>query len=532
MSPIQTVRSTGFHPRSLIHFCFALLSCALSAQAQPPIPPAFGPHVKLSEKDFAGTRSFSDKDRIVGTYYFYWYCSRTGEHLRDGDGTDALTDHPTNMEDFSYRSVRWHKQELQDMIAAGIDVVLPVFWGAPSEQGTKTDLHWSYVGMQKLVEAREELLREGQAPPRIGMFYDTSTLQYNHWHQHVDLTTDYGRQWFYATVRDFFSLVPPKHWAMIEGKPIVLLYAAAFAKKHDQSCIDHTKAEFARDFGGRVPWIASEVSWQVRADSKVAWGGALGLRNPGVAALGPGYDHSAVPGREPLIVNREGGKFYEENWLKFLRRPSHFVMVETWNEFHEGTDVAASKEFGRQYIELTRKYADLFKQGWKPSWPKGRYTDAKAVSIVLGVPNRENGLRWIDNEDGRTAPTNLGGSDARAIKVVPNLGRYVYFAVDDSFKSDEPMGLALTVDYFDAAPGVLGVEFDGSDPRAAFGGAYSAARESVKLTGDKTWKTSRFTLRDARLVNSQNGGADFRLNTTASDFGVRKVTLSRLDPGL
>jgi hypothetical protein len=97
------------------------------------------------------------------------------------------------------------------------------------------------------------------------------------------------------------------------------------------------------------------VSWHVKADSVVAWGGALGLKNPGgVASLGPGYDHSAVPGRTPLVVDRRGGAFYEEQWLKFLRRSAHFVMVETWNEWHEGTDVAESKEFGRRYLELTR----------------------------------------------------------------------------------------------------------------------------------------------------------------------------------
>ena len=45
-------------------------------------------------------------------------------------------------------------------------------------------------------------------------------------------------------------------------------------------------------------------------------------------------------------------------------------MIETWDEFHEGTDIAESKEYGRQYIELTRKYSDLFKSGRKPSWPR------------------------------------------------------------------------------------------------------------------------------------------------------------------
>lgn len=505
------------------------LATNFPALAQPAIPPAFGPHVNPAEKDFAEARSFTAQDRIVGTYYFYWYAAETKEHLLNGNGSDALTDHPATLDDFSYRSVRWHKKELGDMMAAGIDVVLPVFWGAPSEHEAKAHLHWSYAGLQKLVQAREELLREGVNPPRIGLFYDTSTLQHNRWNQHIDLTTDYGHQWFYAAVRDFFSLVPPKHWAMIDGKPIILLYGAGFAKNHDQTFLDHTRAAFARDFAGRVPWIAAEVSWRVKADSKVAWGGALGLRNPGVAALGPGYDHSAVPGRAPLIVKRDGGRFYEENWLKFLRRPSNFVMVETWNEYHEGTDVAESKEYGRQYIELTRKYADLFKQGWKPVWPKGTYSDAKSVSIVLGTQNQERGLRWIDNEDGHTAPATMAGSEGRAIQPGSSPGRFVYFAVDDSFKSVEPLALTLDVEYFDAAPGTLAVEFDGSDPKAPFSGAYSRSLETTTLTGSKTWKNARFTLPGAQLLNSQNRGADLRLALTAPEFLARKLTLRPVD---
>ena len=347
----------------------ALLLAGGATAAPPPreIPPAFGPHVGLKPSDFAGAVSFRSSDRIVGTYYFYWYDAPSNGHILNGDGSDALTTHPPTLEGLSYKSVAWHRRQLEDMIAAGIDVVLPVFWGAPSDHGTTELLHWSFAGLPPLVRARQELLDAGRTPPRIGLFYDTSTLQHNAWGEHVDLTTDRGRQWFHATVRDFFSLIPPRHWAMIDDRPIVLLYAAAFAKAHDQTVVEHLRAEFPKQFGGRVPWLAREASWQVKADSVFAWGGALGLTNPGgVAALGPGYDHSAVPGRTPLVVDRRGGAFYQEQWLRLLRHPVNFVMVETWNEWHEGTDVAESREYGRQYIELTRKYADLFKQGWSP----------------------------------------------------------------------------------------------------------------------------------------------------------------------
>jgi len=331
------------------------------------LPEAFGPHVNPPRSAFQESRTFTSADRIVGTYYFYWYDDASKRHIVYDDGGDMLTTHPPSIDGFSYKSKAWHKQQLQDMTAAGIDVVLPVFWGAPSEHPAQTELHWSYEGIPPLVEARDELVREGLDAPRIGLFYDTSTLQHNAWRYHADLTTDYGRRWFYATVRDFFSMVPPKHWAMIDGGPIVLLYAAAFAKNHDQSVIDFTKDQFAREFAGRIPYMAAEVSWKVNADSKVAWGGALGLKQPGIASLGPGYNHTAVRGRSPLIVDRRGGEFYESQWRAFLKHPSNFVVIETWNEFHEGTDIAESREHGRQYIELTRKYVDRFKQETTPA---------------------------------------------------------------------------------------------------------------------------------------------------------------------
>ena len=109
----------------------------------------------------------------------------------------------------------------------------------------------------------------------------------------------------------------------------------------------------------------------LKAENVYAWGGAVKPNFLGVAEIGPGYDHSAVPGREPLVTDRRGGKFYEEAWLKAIRRQPRIVIIETWNEHHEGTDIAESREYGRQYIELTRKYVDLFKAGWMPPRREG-----------------------------------------------------------------------------------------------------------------------------------------------------------------
>jgi hypothetical protein len=86
--------------------------------------------------------------------------------------------------------------------------------------------------------------------------------------------------------------------------------------------------------------------------------------------VGPGYDHRAVPGRTPLVRAREGGDFYRRSWEWGLRqdpaaRPS-IAIVETWNEFHEGTEIAPTKEHGRAYLELTRQFSDRWRAASPP----------------------------------------------------------------------------------------------------------------------------------------------------------------------
>lgn len=202
-------------------------------------------------------------------------------------------------------------------------------------------------------------------------------------------------------------------------------------------------------------------------------------------------------------------------------------MLETWNEGHEGTDIAESKEYGRRYLELTRKYAALFKPGWRPPWPEGPFSDATSVSITFGATNREAGLRQVENEDGVAPPATFSNRAARAIRPAPGKGRYVYFAVDESFKSTGTTAFTLEAEYFDAAAGNLSVEFGGSDQAAPFGGAYTRASETARLDGSKAWRTARFTLKGARFTNGQNRGADFRLVVEAPQFAVGRVTLSR-----
>ncbi len=489
-----------------------------------------GPHVGL-KPDQVKVPGFSSKDRLVGTYYFYWYDDASRAHFVDGDGSDALTDHPAEPKGYSYKSPDWHRREMLDLIDAGIDVVLPVYWASPATHLAGC-CKWSFEGLPPLVAAQEKLLAEGRTPPRIGLFYDTSTLQYNAAGRHVDLTTADGRAWFYVTIRDFFSLIPPARWATIDGRPIIFLYAAAFAAKggDDPALVAYVREHFARDFGGAVPYLVAERSWRLPADSTYAWGAAFGLQVLGVASLGPGYDDSAVPGRTTPRQDREGGAFYRRLWERLLaidpaRRP-HLVTIETWNELHEGTDIAASREYGRQYIDLTRTYAAAWKAGERRK-PTGSYAAVAEVALTFGPEGKSAGITLKTGADGEASPAEAAGS--ACIQVLPNRfnkDQYLYFEVDDSFYFDSGEPVEVALEYLDEGTEPVRLDYDSADPAATLDGAYKVGG-SVSRADSATWKRAAFALKDARFMNRENLGSDLRLYTPGSPLKVRRIEVRK-----
>ncbi len=507
--------------------------CAVFARADelPEKPP--GESFPLQAQAHAGAASFHAGEPVVGTTYFYWYDIETRSHIVDHDGTDALTTHPADMNGISFKRAAWHEKQLRDMIAAGIDFLLPVFWGVPGKYDG-----WSFVGLPPLVEAHSRLQKEGLKPPAIGMFYDTSILRHNGFMRdgveyHVDLTTDFGKRWFYTPIRDFFSLIPPATWARVDGAPIVFLYSAAFAKAQDDEQLDYVKRRFKGDFGVE-PFIVKSSGWKGRADATYSWGGAVSgpLIYRQVAALGPGYDHSAVPGRTPLIVDRRDGQTYIDRWLKILAlRPQTrpwMVHVETWNEWHEGTDIADSREYGRSYIVLMRLFADMWRSRTVlrigPS-----YLDAEAVTWE---PNAAKGLNLRPSSgDGVWESVELTGDKAIVSSENPHSAsnRYLYFDVDGTFAYDVfDQTVIVSVSYRDTGCASFCLEYDNADSKQGlFEGAFRRVGEAP-VQGTKEWKTAAFTLPNCQFLDRCNS-ADFRIVVQGGELklAVRKVIVAR-----
>jgi len=500
-----------------------LLLVAVATAADVPrdfqLPPPPGEYIAAAPSD---ANSFRAKSPIVATTYFYWYDAATSLHILDGDGTDALTDHPPTLEDFSYKSVDWHAQQLTDMIAAGIDVAMPVYWSTPLSRG-----HWSDEGLPTLVAARERLIAEGKTPPAIGMFFDTSTLQHNEGGYHVDLTTDAGRLWFYGTIRNFFSRIPPRHRATIDGRPLVFLYSVAFARRADERLFFAVRKMFQRDFGTDI-FLVKQHGWPGRADSEYEWGGALSPQFLDTAAIGPGYDHSAVPGRTPLVRKRDDGNFYRRAWQRLLTKDvaarPWLVHVETWNEFHEGTEICETREYGRQYIDLTREFADQFHAG-KQLDPAILRSARKSGSASPGKPEGLS-IFPLPDGDGPVVETMIADRPAWTTQQNRFSGdlRYIYFDVDDAFLLDVDETVELIVEYFDAGPAHFLVEYDSADPQLEGLSQQFRPGTPQRINGTGQWKTARFKLPHARFAGRSNN-ADFRLTATGKDLAIASIEL-------
>lgn len=79
------------------------------------------------------------------------------------------------------------------------------------------------------------------------------------------------------------------------------------------------------------------------------------------ATVQPGYDDRLIPGREGLVRDRNDGAFYRSTFDAALQSDPDWIFITSWNEWWEHTHIEPSEQFGDQYLQITRVYADRWK---------------------------------------------------------------------------------------------------------------------------------------------------------------------------
>ncbi|MFO1053818.1 MAG: DUF5010 domain-containing protein [Planctomycetota bacterium] len=458
----------------------------------------------------------SERTPTVAAHYFYWY--RAPDQHMGGEGREGQLHHFVDPAAVSYESASWHRAQFADMATAGIDVALPVYWGFPGCE-THADLRFSVAGLPPMVDALVAMDQAGEAHPRLGLFYDTSTLRNavrgaEPRDGRTDLTTAAGRALFCDTIESFFAAIPRRLWARHHGRPLVVLYVSGFAARWDRELGTRMRDRFASRFDGERPFLVADASWgDIGQDATTTWGAALSgpFVHGSVVQIGPGYDDSPVPGRHTPYRPREDGAFYRASWRTAVQAKPDLVLIETWDEMHEGTEVCRTQETGDLYLRLTRDGVDRLRRGDagpaielafdapRPRPDPSFGADAKGLAATSWSQGEVHGLRPIPWEDGPFTHSEHG-----IVAACPQ-GRpvtYVYFQVADAWRFDDDVDLEFSV-IGDGDLGTTTLEYDSRDRDATLDGAYTPCA----LEGE----TTVFRLRRARLADRQNGGADLRL---------------------
>jgi glycoprotein endo-alpha-1,2-mannosidase len=109
------------------------------------------------------------------------------------------------------------------------------------------------------------------------------------------------------------------------------------------------------------------IAWSPNPRSQlVSWAGKAAAVAPDklyIPPVSPGCDDSAA--RPPTCLRDRGdGAYYQAAWDGALAANPHWaIMVNTFNEWMESTQIEPSVEYGDEYLRLTRQNADLFHAG-------------------------------------------------------------------------------------------------------------------------------------------------------------------------
>jgi 2-polyprenyl-3-methyl-5-hydroxy-6-metoxy-1,4-benzoquinol methylase len=245
--------------------------------------------------------SAPDPQLAIASSFFYWYdVFGNMEFLRSPDGPPpptpdhlALTLKPSDFDNCSYLLMSWHIKELRDMAEAGIDIALAVFFGTPfsddhlltnaNDIARNTRNRFSDVGLRMLRRAWRRLDRQGVRVPKIAMHFDTTSLTgVNAKRLKVNYRPFIGVRWFYETIRNFYSHLPPEMWACRDGRPIIFVYHPSFGGNAHPGIYPFLRQRFRRDFGVD-PFIVTAAEEEgarvLRSDRLEPWVTRLGHDN-------------------------------------------------------------------------------------------------------------------------------------------------------------------------------------------------------------------------------------------------------------
>jgi LysM repeat protein len=177
-----------------------------------------------------------------------------------------------------------------------------------------------------------------------------------------------------------------------EGKPVIFFWAVGDVfRGQGQSAVDAWAAIRQQvDPEHKTWWIADgadvaflrvfdghhlyNITWNPPANvhnTLSTWGTRVrsyasehGVRRLWVATVMPGYNDLCIQGRAGRFAHdRRGGAYYRETWQGAIDSLPDLIVITSFNEWLEGTQIEPSISYGNLYLDLTSELSAAFKRG-------------------------------------------------------------------------------------------------------------------------------------------------------------------------
>ncbi len=334
---------------------------------------------ELQMQNFA--RLNATNDRLVIAPYYYFYDNVTGEHVRVG-GKDALTDEPVNngsgLEGFRGINESWHAYEIKKMANAKIDVCLAFYSWNP------TDLTHENACLDALASGYAKLIADGESLvdlPKIAPLLNTSGIFQDiiATSGQVDLTQYPNFLRFTSAITAFYARIPTQYRFQYHNDPnnylVWLDNNVTWIKRVDDQLVVNVSKYLKTIWPGSNLLVAGDPVWaDIGAFNLVgfsSWGaaasGASVPDRPGIkiATIGPGFNNTgAVQAGYTSALrskDRQGGVYYNTSWEYAMEQQASWVLIESWNNLHDGSAISPTFTYQDLYVNLTQFHVTTFK---------------------------------------------------------------------------------------------------------------------------------------------------------------------------
>jgi hypothetical protein len=351
----------------------------------------------VSTLDFMRARSewaFRQTPRHVLAFYYTWYGAvgedGRGKHWGKVDAAaqdiEASTNYPVGGA-YDSHDPAVIDRHIHQARACGIDTFISTWWG-----------------------------RDTFDDQAFALLLDRAALADFHATIYWERAPGEGEEQIRAAVRDMLYVLRKyaAHDAFLklDGKPVIFVYGRVMGQAPTGSWPEII-SEIEASYGSEVVFIADgyqesyarlldgvhtynicgwvqknspeELRTLARERFEASVGLARGLGKISCLTVIPGYDDTKIrtPGTD---AERHDGQTYRVLWEEAIAADPDWMLITSWNEWHEGSEIEPSVEHGDKYLRLTREYATRFAA--QPPVPQDR-ADGAGVSPEMAAAMRE-----------------------------------------------------------------------------------------------------------------------------------------------